>query len=122
MDVYKDENYLFDPEQYNYVLNKKSALSDQSLLVNPDKLEYILSNFAEIDLVFLEILQYYYLDEKNDSSITTPLHIAFQKQNNKCINIILKYLSKIEYAQFATFSDILPELIEFRQFSNFFYE
>jgi hypothetical protein len=79
MDVYMDENYLFDPEQYNYVLNKKSALTDQQLLVNPDKLEYILSNFAQIDLVFLEMLQYYYLDENNDNSKTTPLHIAFQK-------------------------------------------
>ena len=58
---------------------KQSSLSDEELLNAPDKLEYILSNFAQIDLVFLEMLQYYYLDENNDNSKTTPLHIAFQK-------------------------------------------
>ena len=60
-------------------MNKKSALTDQQLLVNPDKLEYILSNFAQLDVVYLEMLQYYYIDEKNENKKTTPLHIAFQK-------------------------------------------
>jgi len=40
---YKD--YLFDIEQFNYIVNKRTALHDQDLVENTNKLEFILKNF-----------------------------------------------------------------------------
>lgn len=122
---YVNDDYLFDVEQYNYVMYKQSSLSDEELLDAPDKLEYILKNFEMIDERLLEQLQYYYIDrdEKTDELVrVTPLHIAFKKQNNKSVNIILKYLAKIDYAQFKTFRDIFPKMIDFAKFPDFLEE
>ena len=52
----------------------------------------------------------------------TPLHIAFQLQNNKSINLILKYLSKLQYSQFHIFRRLMPNLIEYTQFAEFLKE
>ena len=46
----------------------------------------------------------------------TPLHIAFKLKNNKSINLILKYLSKLDYTQFETFKILMPELVDYRNF------
>ena len=51
---YVNDDYLFDVEQYNYVMYKQSSLSDEELLNAPDKLEYILKNFEMIDERLLE--------------------------------------------------------------------
>ena len=51
---YQNEDYIFDLEQYNYVIEKKSALSDIDLLSNPAKLEFILKNFEKNDKVLLD--------------------------------------------------------------------
>ena len=53
---YQNEDYMFDLEQYNYVIDKKSALSDLDLLANPAKLEFILKNFEKNDTVLLDQL------------------------------------------------------------------
>ena len=107
-------------EQYNYVIEKKSALSDIDLLSNPAKLEFILKNFEKNDIVLLDQLQYYYtLKEKDPKSgkeiekRQTPLHIAFNRSQIKSTNIILKYLAKLDYAQFKTFKDIFPDMIDY---------
>ena len=55
-------DYLFDREQYDYIIERKTALtSDESLYTDHDKLAYILKNFEAIDPVLLEQIQYYHL-------------------------------------------------------------
>ena len=49
----------------------------------------------------------------------TPLHIAFHQKNNKSINLLLKYMSRLEYCNMSTFSDIWPQLVDFESFAFF---
>ncbi len=42
----------------------------------------------------------------------TPLHLAFRNHEQTCIQILLKYMAKIDYNASDTFKDILPFLIE----------
>jgi hypothetical protein len=54
-DHYKQDDYLFDLEQYNYIINKKTALTeDETVAMDHDKLNYILNAFGSIDPVLLE--------------------------------------------------------------------
>jgi hypothetical protein len=53
---------------------------------------------------------------------TTPLHLAHKQQNNKSINIILKYLAELEFTQFKTFGDLADELVGYTGFINFLFE
>ena len=43
LDNYMDENYLFDKEQYNFLINRKTCFSCDNLVAqNFEKLEFIL--------------------------------------------------------------------------------
>jgi len=65
---YTNDDYLFDLEQYNYMLNRKTALSESSAATaDHDKLLYILRSFEEIDPVLLEQIQYYHVEERDTS-------------------------------------------------------
>ena len=57
---------MFDLEQFNYVIAKKSALSNIDLLSDPAYLEFILKNFEKNDKVLLDQLQYYYMLKEVD--------------------------------------------------------
>ena len=46
-------------------------------------------------------------NDDDDEIRFTPLHIAFQNQNSKSINLILKYLSYLDYSQFNTFKVLM---------------
>lgn len=52
------EDHLFDIEQYNYLINKKGALDDFTLINNYHKLNYVLNKLNETDNVLLDLLQY----------------------------------------------------------------
>lgn len=55
---FENEDYLFDVEQYNYLINRRSALANQDLIDNSAKLQYVLKKFNEIDVILLDQLQY----------------------------------------------------------------
>jgi hypothetical protein len=55
-------------------------------------------------------------DEEVQHKKITPLHLAFREGNNRSINIILRYMSKIKYNASETIRDILPELVEHNEF------
>ena len=58
LDSYENEDYLFDQEQYNYVMGKKTALHDETLMNNSEMLAFVLKNFSETNPLLLEQLQY----------------------------------------------------------------
>ena len=55
------DNKLFDVEKYNYLINRRSPLSTDTLINNYNKLSYVLKMFEKTDPVLLDMLQYYYL-------------------------------------------------------------
>jgi hypothetical protein len=60
-DSYLDENYLFDVEQYNFIINRKTCFNcDDLVQKNFEKLSYILSKLEEIDPDLLDQLNYYF--------------------------------------------------------------
>ena len=62
------------------------------------------------------------LKQDEGKKIVTPLHIAYETQNNRSINIILKYLSMLEFTQFKTFKDVFPSLVDYSGFIDYLYE
>lgn len=138
LENYENQDYMFDPEQYNYVMGKKTALHDESLINDSEKLAFVLKNFQKQNPLLLEQLQYQYLvnevSQSNESLFNslfsknkepkriTPLHLAKKQHNNKSINIILKYLSTLEFTQFRTFGDLAADLVNYNSFIDFMYE
>ena len=126
---FRDDEYLFDPEQYNFIISKSTYLHDAQLIANPEKLTYVLKNFETTDRNLLNQLQYQqikYVEEKNDQNETvlvekveTPLHIAVKQNNNKSINILLKYMAKMDYCNMSTFKDIWNLIVDYQSFTNF---
>jgi len=56
---FTNEDYLFDIEGYNYIIERNSVFTRGNLITkNYDKLHYILKNYIEIDTVLLESLSY----------------------------------------------------------------
>jgi hypothetical protein len=52
---YAKEDYLFDREQYNYIINKRTAFTDtEENVADHDKLAFILRQFESIDAAMLE--------------------------------------------------------------------
>jgi len=59
---YDDENYLFDPEQYNFIINRRNCFTcDEFAVKDCDHLLFVLKKMEESDPVLLEQLHYYYL-------------------------------------------------------------
>lgn len=54
------DDYLFDAEQYNYAIRRRSSLTDLNLIANPRKLKYVLQKMYEADPFSIELLQFYY--------------------------------------------------------------
>lgn len=59
LQTYQHEDFMFDKEQYNFILCGKSCLLDERLINNSQKLQYVLKNFRDIDPQLLGQLQYY---------------------------------------------------------------
>lgn len=52
-------DYVFDPEAYNYILNRSTSFLDGSFVKSdPAQLQKVLSNFAQLDKQLLELLHY----------------------------------------------------------------
>ena len=54
-----DSSFYFDPEQYNFLFNKKTVftLDRELVLQSNDYLQYVLQSFDEIDPVLFDLLQ-----------------------------------------------------------------
>lgn len=66
-DNYLDPNYLFDKEQYNFLINRRTCFTCDSMVGrNFEKLSYILHKLEQIDPILLDQLNYYYLKEIRD--------------------------------------------------------
>ena len=91
---YVRSDFLFDIEGYNFVYNCETVFTDDYNLVtlNYEKLNFILSNYQKLDPVFLEVLHY---SNKKDE---LPLHISVTSKNHRMVNLLLNYMSKINYA------------------------
>ena len=61
-----NDDFLFDAEQYNYMIDRRNALANRDLINNPMKLLYVLKKFYEIDEILLDQLQYYYLTTEKE--------------------------------------------------------
>lgn len=60
---YTNEDFVFDLEQYNYLIACRTALTETKMATaDHDRLQYILQKFKEIDPVLLEQIQYYHIE------------------------------------------------------------
>ena len=50
---FENDDYIFDPEQYNYMINSRNALTNKELINNTQKLSYVLQKFYETDSILL---------------------------------------------------------------------
>lgn len=80
----------------------------------------------DIDPELLEILQYQQqqvIDEPSSASkkkvSITALHLALRAGNNRSIEIILNFLSKIPYNSSKNICDVMHELVEFKNLQTY---
>ena len=111
--------YLLDVEQFNFNINKRSFLNcDNFVAFNHvqlgQSLAFIKNKFPHL----MELVDYYYINEKGDK--ITPLHLAIN--NNRSVNILLEYMGHVGGKGVGNFSDILPDLVEKKMFSKYFRE
>jgi len=54
-ETYSDENYIFDKEQYNFIINQKTCFTCDNFVANDyEKLEFVLKNMLQVDPVLLQ--------------------------------------------------------------------
>ena len=75
-----------------------------------EKLSFILKNYHKQGPVYLDILHYMNKDGK------IALHFALAANNNQMVNLILNYMSKIEFAAVKLIKDIFKDLINIQNF------
>lgn len=68
VDDQDNEEFVFDVEEYNYLINKKTALHDPELIQDFSTLKYVIENLEKLDIQLLEQLQYFFIehDEHED--------------------------------------------------------
>ena len=101
---------FFDIEPYNYIFNRSSSFLDSKFVTdNHFVLEEVLSNCMKIDPGVIDMLSYTqgYFDEKVKETsdqfkyypklFCAPLSKAVEKDNNRCVGSLLKYMSYIEH-------------------------
>ena len=103
-------DYLFDIEGYDYVLNQNTIFSENNgYLLEEDfrKISFILKNYIDLDLIYLEQLHYKNSEDK------IPLHYALETNNNRVVNLLLNYMGKISYSAVSHIQDIFKDLINY---------
>ena len=103
------DNYLFDLEGYDFILDRETLFTEDETLVTQDfeKLQFILKNYEQIDPILIESL--HFMNDKRE----LPLHISVKSNNHRMVNLLLKYMSKINYAAVRQIKDIFSELINY---------
>ena len=59
------------------------------------------------------------INDKAEKKRITALHLAQRAGNNRSIEIILKFLSKIPFNSSKNIADILPDLVEFKNLQTY---
>jgi len=122
-DLFETKGKLFDLEPYNYVLNEGSCFTDSKFVYEDHSyLEFVLRKLAEINLDYIQQIQFTYNRESNDSEgekkvvIISPLHLALAEGNNRSVDILLKFMTIIDSNSSDFFRSILYELVEYSSF------
>ena len=55
----------------------------------------------------------------SDEGIESPLSIAIEIGNNRCVEIILEYMSKIETNASRKFMSVMPLLTDYQSFLTY---
>lgn len=113
------DDYAFDIEGYDYVLNQNTIFSENNgYLLEEDfrKISFILKNYIDLDLIYLEQLHYKNSEDK------IPLHYALETNNNRVVNLLLNYMGKISYSAVSHIQDIFKDLINYQNFEQYLYE
>ena len=113
-----DDDEIFDEDRYNFLINRRNCFTCDGTL-SMDQLIHVLNNFDRSDICLFEQLHYYFEERvfiqvnPNDQKAKskekefvlkkmTPLHLALQQGNTRSINILLKYMSKVEKFESST--------------------
>ena len=112
----------FDPVPYDYIFNKGTSFTDSEFVKKDSKeTEKVLKNFERIDPGLLELLIYnqnmviaiknpliprYFIHMPAGSN--TPLYLAVRENNNRCVDIILQYMTKIKFNSSRNFMNVFP--------------
>ena len=62
----------------------------------------------------LESLHYY---TTKDGKKILPIHKAVESKNNKMVNLLLQFMSKIDYCALNKMGDIAKDLIGYKNFT-----
>ena len=54
--------------------------------------------------------------------LINQLHLASSVENNRSINVILSFLSQLEFTRFKTFREICPKMVNFSKFIDYISE
>ena len=125
------ENNEFDPEPYNYIFNKSTSFIEGAFVIEDHfQLKKVLTHFEIIDGNNLEILNYtqdIYEQSNNTTDKTkiiknSALHRAVREGNQRSIDFILQFMSKINFNSSRNFRDLMAQLIEHANFIQYFKE
>lgn len=68
------------------------------------------------------LIEYCHRCYNKEKLYIAPLHIAYQLNNNHSVNLLLKYMAKIEYSSFDVIRMIMPKLIDSTALTTFLSE
>jgi hypothetical protein len=113
----------FDIEPWNYLFNKSTSFIEGDFVVeNFKQLDYVLEEMAKIDDSHLEVLHYTQIINEDDGSSgkNSALHKTERAGNQRSIDILLSYMSQINFNASRNFMSILPNLIDMHCFPDYF--
>ena len=104
----KAKQVLFDIEPYNYIFNRSTSFLDSKFVTNNHlTLEKVLKNCMKIEPDIIDALsycqQYVNKNAKGDQKkfypnfSILPLTKAVKSDNNRCVSILLEYMSNINH-------------------------
>ena len=112
----------FDVVPYDYIFNKSTSFLDGNFVSkDSDQLERVLLNFKRVNPLLLELLIYnkYMVTAKPDLNVPgrfihtpagsyTPLYQAVYINNNRSVEVILKFMTEIKFNSSRNFMNIFP--------------
>ena len=108
------DNY-FDPKPYNYICYRSTSFMDGNFVSKDhSQLKDVLCEFEKIDPNLLEIIHYTnnQFDQNGCSSTNSALHKAVSDGNQRSIDVLLSFMSKISYDSSRNYLSVMPSLIE----------
>ena len=75
-----------------------------------------------MNVYHLEILHYYQVVRSEDGEVSnnSALHTAYHAGNQRSIDIVLNFMSKINFNASRNFNDIMPEMLDMNYFPDYF--